>query len=96
MDPSSGKYSTVGDCEAVGPAVGLKRVPLACEGGINSEDPFPKYSLVGEGPIVVVLTGVFVMNLDTTLVGKGWLVGLAKPDPVGLKPREGPEPSGSV
>ena len=45
---------------------------------------------------MVVLTGVSVTNLDTTYVEKGWLVGFPKPDPVGLKPREGPEPSGSV
>lgn len=70
---------------------------LAKDGGINDDDPFPgKYSLVGEGPIVVVLIGVSVTNSETKKLEMYLLVGFAIPDPVGLKPREEPEPNGSV
>ena len=70
---------------------------LAWDGGISNDDPFEgKYSLVGEGPIVVVLIGVSVTNLETNKLERCPLVGFAIPDPVGLKPREEPEPNGSV
>ena len=70
---------------------------FAWDGGVNNDDPFPgKYSIVGEGPIVVVLIGVSVMNLETKTLEMYLLVDFAKPDPVGMRPREEPEPSGSV
>ena len=47
------------------------------------------------GPIVVTLP---LAHDGGTFPGtsKGLLLGCAKPDPVGLKPREDPEPKGSV
>ena len=70
---------------------------LAWDGGINNDDPFPgKICLVEEGPTVVVLIGVSVMNLERKKLEMCLLVGFAIPDPVGLKPREEPEPNGSV
>ena len=63
-DPSSGKYSLVGEGGVVGPADGWKIVAFARDGDVNNTDPFRgKYSVAGEGPIVVVLTGVSVTNL---------------------------------
>ncbi len=64
-DPSSGKYSIIGEGGAVDPVVDWKTVALACDGGVNNDDPFPgKYSLVGEGPITIVLMGVSVTNFE--------------------------------
>ena len=62
-DPSSGKYSLVGEeGGAVGPAVDGKTVALACDGGVNNDDR-GKYFLVEKKPIVVVLIGASVTTL---------------------------------
>ena len=57
--------------------------------------------MVGEGEAVgpaVVAALVPLAHDGGTFPGtyKGLLLGFAKPDPVGLKPREDPEPKGSV
>ena len=97
MDPSSGKYSIVGEGGAIGPVVDWNTVTLACDSGVEDVDTFPgKYPLVDELPTRIVLTGVSVTNLVTKWLETWLVVGLAKPDPIGLKPREEPEPNGSV
>ena len=64
-DPSSGKYSIVGEGGAVGPVVGWKTVTFAGDGGVGRDEPFPgKDSLVAEDPIIVVLIGLLVTSLD--------------------------------
>ena len=96
MDPLSAKYSPVGEGGAVGPAVGCKTVTLACDGGKN-DVTFPGQDLFEEEvAIMIVLIGVSVTNLETKWVEMRLWVGFANPDPVGLKPREEPEPKGSV
>lgn len=96
-DPSSGKYSIVGEGGAVGPTDAGKTVAFARDGSVRKDEPFPgKYSLVAEGPITVVLIVVSVTNLETKKLEMCLLVAAPKPDPVSLKPWEEPDPIGSV
>lgn len=44
----------------------MKTVAFARDGGVRKDEPFPgKNPLVAEGPIIVVLVGVTVTNLET-------------------------------